>query len=369
MIDLSRLKPHCALAFWLGAMVLAVNVVLSALATTPILGWLPRTVTGTGYLEDSRRRVELAVQQYRDGSVDSNDHLVAIVGISGVRQGIELSVLAKSATPDWHFLGLGGAGLGIYDVAPYANLLLSSELRPDVVVLGIGVYQLLDTRPKPGSTTLGVLDYLRRGDFRNTATAIRDSLWVYSRRQDINLTVQSSVLKARAELFRLFRVALLESDVEKQSPWREMIKSDWPDHFSAHTLQEEEQFFADLGVFDRATYENAPKATSTFVGLIENFRRRGSNVVVLLMPEHSTLQRRIPPEAAEIVRRNLQSHFPANLPILDFRQSIDDGGFVDLAHLNRRGSLQFSSLLAKSMSALLPLRPSLMAKEVASAAP
>ena len=30
-------------------------------------------------------------------------------------------------------------------------------------------------------------------------------------------------------------------------------------------------------------------------------------------------------------------------PILDFRKAVEDSGFVDLPHLNRKGSLEFGS--------------------------
>lgn len=359
MSVITRVKPYVQITLWLGVLAIAINVVLSVLAGTPVLRWLPKTVSGNGYLEDARARVSEATEEYRAGRLKPGTHLGAFVGISNVRQDINLAVIADGAGPEWRFIGLAGAGIGIGDVARHAEVLLSSDLRPDLVVLGFGLQQLVDTRPKPGAVNVGVVEYLRRADLRNAATGIRNSVWAYSRRQDVSLTTQSAVLMARASLFHLFGVELSQTEENHRSPWREMIKSDWPAHFSANTLHEEEQFFADLGVFDRKTYENSPVAAATLNTLIAQFRDRGAKVVILLMPEHSTLQRRIPQEARALMEARLRQAFPeTGLHLLDFRRSVDDSGFVDLAHLNQEGSLEFSRLLAKTMRDL-PEKPSL----------
>ena len=366
MEALNRLKPYIQVGLCVAVLMVAVNVLLSQLGATSILGWLPRTMTGTGYLEDSRSRVDDATEDYRQGRVQQEDHLAAVVGISGVRQGIELSMLSKSAGPDWHFIGLGGSGLGIFDVNPFAQVLLGSKLKPDVVFLGLGLYQLLDSRPKPGVTTQGFWDYVKKRDLRNSLIALRDATWIYARRQDVNLWVQRSVLDARARMFGAFGVRLASAEAARLSPWREMIKSEWPDHFSTATMREEEQFFESLGVFERATYEHAPQATTTLVSLIDAFRSRDAEVVIVLMPEHPILQRRIPAEALEIVQGHLRTELKDGLPVfLDYRRILDEDWFVDLAHLNKKGGLRFSAMLAEDIRKVLPTRPSLMATATA----
>jgi hypothetical protein len=354
MIDVRRFKPFCQIALALVAVATALNVALAVLSNTPVLGWLPTTMAGVGYLEDSRSRVDAAIKEHRTG--DARDYrLAAVVGISNVRQGVELSVVAQAAGPKWRFIGLAGAGLGVDDVEPYAKLLLASELRPEVVVLGLGLYQLVDSRPRRGSVNVSMLEYFRRGDLRNAATELRNSVWVYYRRQDINVVVQGGLLNLRSRLFNQFGVQLSESEAAQRTPWREMMRSDWPDHFSQATLREEEQFFADLGMFERATYENSPKAMATFVQLVRQFRDKRANVILVLMPEHSTMQRRIPVEAWDIVQAQLKAAFPDEPPpALDFRKAIGDTGFVDLAHLNRRGSAEFSRQLATALREIWP---------------
>ena len=355
MVSVARFKPYFQIGLCLGALAVALNGALTALSFTPVLGWLPKTMAGVGYLEDSRSRVEGAVREYRDDSFARANKLAAVVGISNVREGVELGVVAQSAGPEWRFLGLAGAGLGIDDVIPYANLLLTSDLRPSVVVMGFGLYQLVDTRPKPGATQVNALQYLRRGDLRNFATEVRNAIWIYSRHQDISVAVQGGLLGLRSRLFNTFGVELSDSEKRQRTPWREMMKSDWPEHFSRATLGEEEQFFTDLGIFERSTYQNSPKAMGMLVQLIKQFRERHAEVILVLMPEHSTMQRRVPAEAREIVEGRLHDAFPDSpLRIMDFRKIVGDEGFVDLAHLNHRGSRQFSQTLAKELAEVWP---------------
>jgi hypothetical protein len=51
---------------------------------------------------------------------------------------------------------------------------------------------------------------------------------------------------------------LPDAAAQKRSPWREIIKTDWPERFSAVTLQARKQFYENLGIFDRERYENSP---------------------------------------------------------------------------------------------------------------
>lgn len=362
MILVRRLVPYCQIGVWLVVFALCIELTLRALDGTPLLAWVPRAVTGTGYLEDSRLRVAQTLQEYRGRRVEPHEYLAVVVGISEVREGVELTAVAQALGPQWRLLGLGGAGFGIGSVQKYANLLIESELRPDVVVLGVGFSQLVDHRPRPNAAPPNLLEKLKGGDVRSAAVELRNSLWTYSRREDISVSVEFAVLDLRARLLNGFGVALPEVDARKRSPWREMIKTDWPEHFSAATLKAQEQDYERHGFFDLARYEDSSAAMFVLMGIIEQFQRRGAKVVLLLMPQHSTLNRRIPSGALGTLRRRLQSSFPGNEPpILDFRKVIDDSGFVDLPHLNRRGSREFSGGLGQRLRELLPNGAPLMA--------
>jgi hypothetical protein len=246
------------------------------------------------------------------------------------------------------------------NVGEQAGVLFASELRPDLVLVGIGPNQLVDTRPKPGSLQQGFLDSMMRGDLRNAAIAIRNWFWFFERRQDVSLSVEAGLLDARAMMFRSLGTQLQESDAGHHSPWREMIKSIFADHFSEATLKEEEQFFADLGVFDRETYINSPKAPATLVHVVRDFRERGAVVVIVLMPENSRLRKRMPAGILDAVTTPLQQAFGTDMPpLLDLRDSVEDEGFVDLTHLNQTGAARCGRLIGAKIRDFLPHRPPL----------
>jgi hypothetical protein len=352
---LNRVRPLVQVLSSLVVLTVVVNGLLQVLSAASVLTWPPKVLAGNGFLDDSRQRVRGAVEEYSQGRIGPEERLGAFVGISNLREDVDLKTVADVAGTGWRFVGLAGAGFAMSDVNPYAELLLTSELRPDLVVVGIGVHQLVDTRPKPGAFNAGFVEYLRRGDWRNTAIAVRGWFWFYTRRQDINMAAESSVLDARERLFRRWDVHVHEQRADRHSPWREMIKSDWPEHFSSNTLQEQETFFEGLGVFEGRTYANSPKATAVLIKAIDRFRSRGAKVVLLLMPQHSRLMERIPATALDTLTATMKQKYQDQpLPILDFRSVVDDDGFVDLPHLNRKGSAKFSRLMAGQLRPLLP---------------
>ena len=338
----TRLTSLVQIALWLAAGVVVLNVLLHGLEATPVLSWLPKAVSGTGFLQDNKLRVRAAFEEV----AVSHQPLMAIIGISNVREGIDLSVLSASAdAPTWQFLGIGGAGLGMRDFAEHAQIVLDSDLRPRVVVLGLSLHQLLDPKPGvpagPGALAAaarpGMLEYLRHGDLRNVASSLRAWLWFFSRRQDVAIATDKALLTVRDWTFKHAGVTLPRPRDAANNPFREMIKAGWPDHFSAGTLKDEESFLEGLGAFDPAAYQQAKDSPDKLAALVNAFEQRGARVVLLLMPDHPVLQRRIP-ESARVALDRALAQMSSPPAILDFRTLVaDPDGFVDLAHLNAKG--------------------------------
>jgi len=49
-------------------------------------------------------------------------------------------------------------------------------------------------------------------------------------------------VELRARLLTTFGLPLADADAQERSLWREIIKTDWPERFSAATLQAQQQF-------------------------------------------------------------------------------------------------------------------------------
>jgi len=110
-----------------------------------------------------------------------------------------------------------------------------------------------------------------------------------------------------------------------------MIKS-YPRQASPAELDGQEQYFERLGVFDPMAYTNSSKSLVTLIDLIRRLRNRGAKVLLVLMPEHSRIQRRTPADALRVLHASLERAFPNDTPhFVDLRSSEDDAAFVDLS--------------------------------------
>ena len=187
----------------------------------------------------------------------------------------------------------------------YADLVLESDLRPDVVVLGLGLHQLVDPRPgaPAAADDAGIAGATRQGNFRTAAVLIRNSSWIYSRQRDVSVTVEGGLLEWRARLMTFFGVPLSEGESRKLSPWREMVRMDWPDHFSAGDDRRPG------GIARRAPASSTSRATTAHRsrsnhsrGSSRRFNGRARKVVVVLLPESIDAQYAHPSRGSE--------HFP-----------------------------------------------------------
>ena len=219
MLQVMRLRPHIQIGICLAVCAFILNATLNVLAFTPALQWLPEKLTGSGFIEDSRQKVSSAIQEYQDGKIDPRQYLCAVVGISNVREGVNLQVLSTEAGEDWRFLGIAGAGAGIESVEENANVILDSALRPDLVVLGLNSIIILDTGLM---ANIGTIDAKVKPRENSLIDNLKSWTWIHSRRKDISLSTEDLLLSVRAATFKAFGVRLAVLD--PRSPWRDMLK-------------------------------------------------------------------------------------------------------------------------------------------------
>ena len=195
------------MSFWS----LVVNLLLYLLSSSFLLAWLPDRQTGVGFPLDYQQRVEAAEKAYRTGAVRADKRLGAIVGISNIREAVDIDLLNQQLGKGWRFMGVAGAGAGAFSVAENARILEQSTLRPDLVLVGSAPLQFLDSL-LPGDLAPAPTPRQR---VKQAATSVA---WLYSRRDDVSVSTEQALLEARAKLFRAFDVRLPTTD--SRSPWR-----------------------------------------------------------------------------------------------------------------------------------------------------
>ena len=352
--QLSSLRPFVRIGAWLVFWAIAANLALYALSATSLLSWLPDRQTGVGFALDNKQRVEGAEQQYRIGAVRADKRLGAVVGISNIREAVDLDMLNQQLGRRWRFIGIAGAGAGAASIVDNARILEQSDLRPDLVVVG--------------SAPLQTLDKLLPGAFSPLAATGRDRLkvlvkqlvWLNARRRDVSVSTERALLNARAALFDAFNVHLPTPDT--RTPWRSMLRVMGAERFPDKVFRDGVTWARSVGAFDRSAYERSWIAPRMLADTVRDLASRGSRVVVVLTPEHSLLRSREPKDIAGYVRDRLrrESGVP-DLEVLDYRSAIADDGFVDLVHLNTSGSKRFTPMLARDISRERWSGPSLMA--------
>lgn len=318
--------------------------------------WLPYRLAGRGYEDDIVQRIEAAEALYRSGVGSGGKPLCALIGLSGMREAGDLKVMDEASGGRCRFIGLSGAGGAVDTLAEQARRLLSGALRPDVAVVGIGEFMLIKPVLPPPPESPWVVA-MRNRDLRLLAKTAKDRLWFVERRRDVNGTIEAFLIGIKQEMLRLSGVSRDAGDNPLESPWREMLRMEVPEHPSATALRIGLEAYKARGAYDPASFASAKVQAQleALNSIVRGLRSRGSVVLVAVMPERSELRARIPPDGMAAIRRGLQEGFGADAPpLLDLRDAVPDDGFTDLTHVNSQGRRIVSRLLGGRVAEVLP---------------
>ncbi len=339
IVQPSRLWPLIRLGSWIFIWVILLNISLYELSNHNLLKWLPDRQTGTGFATDNRERIQTAEEQYEDRTVSPDKRLGAIVGISNIREAVDMDILNQRLTRSWRFMGIAGAGAGAFSVVENIRLLQEEKrLKPDLVIVGTAPVQFLD-KLLPGKYSVPQQDGMSR--FKQAA---KNVLWMKARRRDVSVSSERALLEARARLFNAFGVRLATADT--RTPWRSMLRVMGSERFPDQAFIDGHVWARSVGAFDMPSYEQSKTAPTMLATALRELAVGGSRVIVVFTPEHSMLRKDEPINLAPYLQHRLREESGiSNLLVLDFRAAISDEGFVDLVHLNKVGSERFTPLL------------------------
>ncbi len=357
-----RIRPLISFAYvgtWIVAMAAAINLLLGSLDKTPVLQWLPDRQTGIGFLMESKQRIDAAQLAYRSGVVRPDHYLGVIVGISDVREGVSIEELTRKLGDRWRFIGVAGAGAGSPSIAEQAELVSQSQLRPDLVVLGISPMHMLDTLVDPARSRAIADQGPPPGFAERSKAAVREAMWVANRRHDLRAFFDRVLMDVRSTVQSF--IGLDAATQDSRSPWRPMLRTLIQNNPTEKTLSNGIAWARSFGADRMEAFQQSVLGPGVAGGLVRDFTRQGACVMVIIMPEHSRLRALMPAGVGAWTESRLrQESGVPNLAVLDFRDRAPDNDFIDLVHLNTEGSTRLSGMLADSVRELGFAQPPLM---------
>ncbi len=288
-----------------------------------------------------------------------NQKLCVFLGLSSQRESVDLATLTDIDGIDAKYLGLCGAGLSMATMTQQSSALFDSNLNPQLAIIGINLYHQVDPlviaklkqadAPVVTKTGLPIITPLLKGDIRKTWHQTRQRIWVYQRRRDVNTVLTENLAAINTQMLNLFGTSSSSGSDEVTSPWREMIRIDGPEKASKATYKAQTQSYANRGLFDVASYEPQliTQEEKALNDIIRELQQRGSTVVIMLMPEYSSLRESVPAVAMQRLAENLQTTFGDTAPeVIDMRDALGDDKFTDISHVNSSGRMAYSKLIA-----------------------
>jgi hypothetical protein len=273
----------------------------------------------------------------------SDDHLVAVIGMSSVKADLDPSVLGANDPLRRKWLCVGAEGRNITQVSLYARSLLASRLKPRLVVLAIHPFMLRATVRDSWEHRFDPIGHLRQGERR---LLVNDFFWLG--RNQYTLEDEANFLADRARERVRSGVGLpffdwYPIDNRPWDSWNKYVGAKAPEDYLEN---QREGFAAELTPDQFGPDNGQPQALRQ---LVKQIRDHGSDAICVLMPESSQFRALYPPVVVNGFGAAVAAASTPGrpVPVIDLRESMPDEMFYDYSHLNAAGRLEFSARLGR----------------------
>jgi hypothetical protein len=318
--------------------VLGVLVVID-LALRLALGILPAALLRTSFHDPSNHeRVAGRVSAVIAEGEHANP-IAVIIGSSSAQDGFMAAELGAADPAHRRWLNLATTGSSFDELRYTFGPLFASELDADLLVIAI----------HPGWLAGRVVDDPAFDAILISSTAPRTS-WLLFNRGRVNQLARSALGDLR-EWLLLGKLGVPFDGVHPPTlePWRDSPRNDgvWEAAFARHQLETWQR----KRWFEASWFARADEEVDAAAEVVAAAQRTAKRVVVVLMPESSTLRAAMPVEAEAAFRRAL-ARLAAPPPVLDLRAAIPDELFKDHIHLGGRGAQLLSTLMPDRIAEL-----------------
>lgn len=269
--------------------------------------------------------------------------LVLYTGMSTAIEGIDPGVLSTHSGCNSAVAGLCGTGGSMYALSLLQQSILSSKLRPDLLIICLHPQWLAAQFDRLPPDSLDPAADLRRRDWPAAARTIMWWNWLANNRFYVNQVVFKLLFETRIRL----------GTVGNTIPWTPPDRTGFVATMTAQRSQAQLIHFGQFGWFDIRHYAREQEAEAAGLReLISRYRARGTEVLVVIMPQGTAYRSRVPAEAKQFLLQYLHSQFHTSpVTVFDFESAIPDGEFADQIHLNQTGRVHFTLQLARAISA------------------
>jgi len=283
---------------------------------------------------------ESQVASFESAPGDSSRPFMVYMGGSSANQGIDPTVLQAEGPCHTPAMGLCTLGTGMSRMRELARPFLRKRLHASLALLGVHALSLVGSYNEDPPNSMNPIAPLTQGDWRESVRRLRWWNWFSKNHAYTEHLTMMGLLDARDRLHFS----------PKTDPWKppQLVV---PDHATPRYMQVQMEGMRLHGSFDPQRYLlHRDAEMGALEELVSGFHELGAEVILVIMPEPSTLRSRIPAEEERFLIDSMTQHFGSAAPaILNFREAMPDEIFSDYIHLNNAGRASFSLLLAQAL--------------------
>lgn len=303
-----------------------------------------------GRSREAQTIVSAALADLQERRVDRNRCVCVVFGTSGARDGLHIPTITNSDRGDCLYLGLCFAGRNIAEIADICDVVLQSELRPQLAVIAIAPFQVMEGDIAP---------LMLQAD--QPEAALPTLTLLHERRDELRLSADEALSVLRSKMLQPFEPIdhqpqpIDHRTAPRMNPWlREMTNQSRMQNDDPAAAGLVLSLYDTWGYFDPAGYHKQMDGLGILMTLVRQFNSKGTRVVLVFNPEHSALRESIPSQAVPTIKAALEEAFgPGAVPILNFRELLQDREFRDVVHPNPVGQQSYSRAFAAGISDLL----------------
>ena len=292
---------------------------------------------------------------------EKDKRLGILLGSSTLQDGIDPTILTADSTNSMQWFSLFCHGLNMLDLRNVSDLFFKTDLKPDVVILGVtpGMFATEDNYfdvmwEEAGLSQVakyflaGNLDLLNKSIKNTTLIAFERML---PNREWINHYARRNMNDFRLEFFHKLGFGVESLFAPLADPYVVPMRIGRGGNLARDRMQILVGRLGSRRWFDKDNYDPKNNRCQAYIDIVKRAKAMGAKVYVVLLPEPKIMRDNVPLNSLASISEPLEREFGKDAPkVLNFRESMDEKYFHDHMHLNHDGRPVFSHMLSEALN-------------------